>query len=151
MIWDRVIAALAEGFDVVAPDLRGFGATDKPVLAATDGYTIDHHVGDLLGLADGLGFERFGVVSHDVGAYMAQAFARAHPDRLAGLFFFELVGSSRRACEVYFRHFMDHWAGSPEAFAGDCDFEAVEGAGHYVARERPGLAAREITDFFSGG
>ena len=82
------------------------------------------------------------LVSHDVGAYVAQAFARAHPNRLIGLFFFdcpyagigrrwaepdhlkeiwyqtfnqqpwaaELVGSSRQACEVYFRHFLRHWA-----------------------------------------
>jgi pimeloyl-ACP methyl ester carboxylesterase len=35
-----------------------------------------------------LGFERFGIVSHDVGAYVAQAFARSYPERLLGLFFF---------------------------------------------------------------
>ena len=41
------------------------------------------------GLADALGFERFGVVSHDVGAYVAQGFARKYPERIAGLFFFD--------------------------------------------------------------
>lgn len=88
-IWVRVIEPLAERFDVIAPDLRGFGATEKPALAATDGYTLDHHVADVVGLADTLGLDRFGIVSHDVGAYVAQSFARAHADRLAGLFFFD--------------------------------------------------------------
>jgi pimeloyl-ACP methyl ester carboxylesterase len=87
--WVRVIGPLAEHFDVVVPDLRGFGATEKPALAPADGYTLAHHVGDLLGLADALDIGRFGIVSHDVGAYIAQAFARAHGDRLTGLFFFD--------------------------------------------------------------
>jgi pimeloyl-ACP methyl ester carboxylesterase len=88
-IWSRVIGPLAERFDVVAPDLRGFGATDKPDVPATEGYTLDDHAADLVGLADALRIERFGIVSHDVGAYVAQTFARAHPDRLTGLFFFD--------------------------------------------------------------
>jgi pimeloyl-ACP methyl ester carboxylesterase len=45
-------------------------------------------VEDLGGLADALGFEKFGIVSHDVGAYVAQGFARRYPERLTGLFFF---------------------------------------------------------------
>jgi pimeloyl-ACP methyl ester carboxylesterase len=87
--WARVIPSLAERFDVVAPDLRGFGGSEKPEVAPEDGYTLAHHVGDLAGLTDALGIERFGLVSHDVGAYVAQAFAREHPDRLTGLFFFD--------------------------------------------------------------
>jgi pimeloyl-ACP methyl ester carboxylesterase len=149
--WHRVIPTLAREFDVIAPDLRGFGRTDKPDLPATEGYTIGDHVGDLLGLADALGIERFGLVSHDVGSYISQAFARAHPDRLIGLFFFDcpypgigrrwiepdqiseiwyqtfnqqpwaadLVGSSREACGIYFRHFFRHWAHLPDAFDDD--------------------------------
>jgi pimeloyl-ACP methyl ester carboxylesterase len=88
-IWRRVIPPLAREFGVIAPDLRGFGESDKPPVPARDGYTLEHHVGDLLALADALGLARFGVVSHDVGAHVAQAFARAHPERLTGLFFFD--------------------------------------------------------------
>ena len=44
-------------------------------------------VAALGGLADALGIERFAVVSHDVGAYVAQTIARTRPERLTRLFF----------------------------------------------------------------
>jgi len=88
-VWRKNIDALAARHRVIAPDLRGFGQSDKPPGGALEAYTIEHHVGDLAGLADALGLERFVIVAHDVGAYVAQAFARAHAGRLAGLFFFD--------------------------------------------------------------
>jgi len=89
-VWRKVIEPLGRRrYDVIAPDLRGFGASEKPGVAGAGGYRLEDHVGDLLGLADALGLSRFGIVSHDVGAYVAQAFARTHPERLAGLFFFD--------------------------------------------------------------
>jgi pimeloyl-ACP methyl ester carboxylesterase len=88
LTWRKNIPPLAEGFDVVAPDLRGFGDSDKPALPDPPGDLLKDYVEDLRGLADALGFERFGIVSHDVGAYVAQAFARGYPERLSGLFFF---------------------------------------------------------------
>lgn len=83
-IWRRVIPGLAERFDVIAPDLRNFG--DSTGAEARD---VEHYVADLEALADALGLDRFGIVSHDVGAFLAQDYARRHPDRLAGLFFFD--------------------------------------------------------------
>jgi pimeloyl-ACP methyl ester carboxylesterase len=83
-----VIEPLSDRFDVVAPDLRGFGQSSKPPVPALEGYRVEDHAADLLGLADALGFDRFGLVSHDVGAYVAQTFVRLHPERVVGLFFF---------------------------------------------------------------
>ncbi|CAA9446250.1 MAG: Hydrolase, alpha/beta fold family [uncultured Rubrobacteraceae bacterium] len=88
MVWRKNIPALSEDFDVVAPDLRGFGETDRPGLPDPPSDLLGDYVEDLRGLADALGLERFGIVSHDVGAYVAQGFARKYPDRLSGLFFF---------------------------------------------------------------
>ena len=151
--WRKNIPVLAEEFDVVAPDLRGFGDSAKPGLPDPPKALLARYAEDLLGLADALGFERFGVVSHDVGAYVAQAFARRHPERLAGLFFFNcphpgigrrwaewdhvneiwyqtfnqqpwaasLVGESRRTCETYIKHFLDHWSHRPGVFDEDLD------------------------------
>ena len=87
--WRKNIPVLAGEFDVVAPDLRGFGDTDKPGLPDPPKDLLGNFVEDLRALADALGFERFGVVSHDVGAYVAQGFARKYPERLSGLFFFD--------------------------------------------------------------
>lgn len=95
------LGPLAEGLDVVAPDLRGFGDTEKPGTPDPPKALQGHMVGDLEALADRLGFEKFGIVSHDVGSYVAQAFARKHPERVSGLFFFNCVypGIGRRWLE----------------------------------------------------
>lgn len=89
LVWRKIIGPLSHTIDVVAPDLRGFGQSSKPDLPAAEAYRVEDHVTDLLGLVDRLGFERFGLVSHDVGAFVAQAFVRTHPGRVAGLFFFD--------------------------------------------------------------
>lgn len=83
-IWRRNLPELAKRFEVVAPDLRNFG--DSVGAEAAD---VEHYVADLEALVDHLGFERFGIVSHDVGAFLAQEYARRNPERLAGLFFFD--------------------------------------------------------------
>jgi pimeloyl-ACP methyl ester carboxylesterase len=88
LTWRKNILPLAESFDVVASDLRGFGDSDKPALPDPPSALLKEYVEDLRRLADALGFERFGIVSHDVGAYVAQAFARSYTERLSGLFFF---------------------------------------------------------------
>lgn len=86
--WHRVLPTLAERLDVVAPDLRGFGDTVSRSGKRSEPPTADVHAADIVGLADALGIDRFAVVSHDVGAYVAQQIARSYPDRLTRLFFF---------------------------------------------------------------
>ena len=73
--WRKNILPLAEHFDVVVPDLRGFGDTEKPDLPVAEGYGLEIMVEDLSALAEGLGLGRFGIVSHDVGSYITRAFA----------------------------------------------------------------------------
>ncbi len=85
--WHRNIPVLAQYFDVVAPDLRGFGESEKPVGDAFESYDWKHHVEDIIALADHLGFEKFSVASHDVGAGVAMLLARTYPERLNALFF----------------------------------------------------------------
>ena len=86
--WHRNIPALEGDFDLIVPDLRGFG--DSRPAAAPDGGPAGAavHAADVLALADSLGLDRFGIVSHDVGAYVAQQIARDRPERVSGLFFF---------------------------------------------------------------
>ena len=78
-LWRHQVAALtAAGYRTIAPDLRGFGASDKP--DDVDAYGIQHHVGDLLGILDHLGVERAHVVGHDWGGAIAGG-RRAGADR----------------------------------------------------------------------
>lgn len=91
---------LSANYDVVAPDLRGFGETEKPVVGPNPNATAETHAEDLHALADRLGFDRFGLVSGDVGAYVAQVFARKYPDRLTGLFFLLPVPPWKYKCTM---------------------------------------------------
>src|ERR1700746_4082669 len=65
--WRHQLSALAEaGFRVVAPDMRGYGQTDRP--EAIDQYTLLHLAGDMVGLLDALGTDQGAVVGHAGGA-----------------------------------------------------------------------------------
>ncbi len=87
--WRRLIPILAPHFDLVAPDLRGFGDTTKPHLGPSTAMSPETLADDVAGLLDALGLAGpVGIVSHDVGAHAAQALARRAPRRVAGLFFF---------------------------------------------------------------
>jgi len=65
--WRHQLPALAEaGFHAVAPDMRGYGRTDRP--EAIDQYTLLHLIGDMVGLVDTLGAEQAVIAGHDWGA-----------------------------------------------------------------------------------
>src|SRR5215207_2434733 len=66
--WRRVVFPLSEGADVIAPDFRGFGDSDKPEGDARVLYAPDRLAADVLALLDYLGITRFVVVGHDTGA-----------------------------------------------------------------------------------
>jgi pimeloyl-ACP methyl ester carboxylesterase len=78
--WRHQLAALAAaGFHAVAPDMRGYGQSDRP--EAVDQYTLFHLVGDMVGLLDALGAEQAVVAGHDWGAPVAWHAALLRPDR----------------------------------------------------------------------
>jgi pimeloyl-ACP methyl ester carboxylesterase len=78
--WRHQLAALAEaGFHAVAPDMRGYGQTDRP--EAIDQYTLFHLAGDMVGLLDALGAADAVIIGHDWGAPVAWISALLRPDR----------------------------------------------------------------------
>jgi len=78
--WRHQVDALAAaGFHAVAPDMRGYGKSDRP--EAIDQYTILHLIGDLVGLLDALEAPDAVIVGHDWGAAVAWAAALLRPDR----------------------------------------------------------------------
>lgn len=82
--WRHVIEPLAERHTVIAPDLRGYGRTDKP-LGGYDKRTMARDVSELV---SGLGFDRVAVAGHDRGARVAHRWGLDRPeqvDRLAVL------------------------------------------------------------------
>lgn len=85
LVWQPVMQRLRPDFDLIAPDLRGFGDTGKVSDGPDPTATADAHAEDLNALADALGLDRFGIVCGDVGAYVMQAYARRYPQRLTGI------------------------------------------------------------------
>jgi pimeloyl-ACP methyl ester carboxylesterase len=80
-LWRHQVPALTTaGFRVVAPDLRGFGASDRPT--AVDAYGLALAVGDLVGMLDHLGLERAHIIGHDWGAAIGWLTAALLPDRV---------------------------------------------------------------------
>jgi len=83
--WRHQLVALADaGFRAVAPDLRGYGASDKP----PRGYDIPTLAHDVAGMIRALGEREAIVVGHDWGALIGWTVATLHPDavrRLAAL------------------------------------------------------------------
>ena len=77
------MARLADRFTLLAPDLRGFGDSNKP-----DGpFGPDQHAADMLALLDALGLRQAGVVGHDVGGALMQPLARKTPRAVPGFIF----------------------------------------------------------------
>jgi pimeloyl-ACP methyl ester carboxylesterase len=78
--WRRQLPALAAaGYRAVAPDMRGYGQTDRP--ESVEQYTLLHMAGDMVGLLDELGVEQAVIVGHDWGAPVAWTSALLRPDR----------------------------------------------------------------------
>jgi pimeloyl-ACP methyl ester carboxylesterase len=81
--WRSILPDLARDYRVIAPDQRGFGASDRP--EGVDHYRTDRILEDLIALADSLGLGRFTLVGHDWGGAVAWLAALRHPDRIARL------------------------------------------------------------------
>ncbi|MFE1835716.1 alpha/beta fold hydrolase [Streptomyces sviceus] len=85
--WRLVMPALAEHFTVVAPDLRGMGASDKPAT----GYDAATLADDMAELMTALGHERFAVVGYDLGMLVGYALAASHRESVTRLAVSEAV------------------------------------------------------------
>jgi haloacetate dehalogenase len=140
-VWRKVVPLLAPHFQLIMPDLRGYGDSEKPL----DGYDKRTMALDIRELARHLGHPRIHLCGHDRGARVCHRFALDHGDLLSGvmmvdivptLTFFEhvrketaqgtwhwfflpvadlaetLIGSNP---EAVLRHFIRSWAGHPEA------------------------------------
>jgi pimeloyl-ACP methyl ester carboxylesterase len=85
--WSTIMPGLTDQYTVIAPDLRGMGATSK----AFGGYDTDNVAEDVHGLVESLGFKEILLVGHDWGAAVAYAYAAQHRDEVRRLAIFEMV------------------------------------------------------------
>ena len=79
--WRQIMPALAKNYTVIAPDLRGFGDSSKPIT----GYDGNTTAEDIYQLVSQLGYNNIFLVAHDVGSQTAYSYAAAHPNNVSKL------------------------------------------------------------------
>ena len=165
--WRYQIPVLAEQYRVIAPDLRGYGETDKPAT----GYDKRNMARDLRELLRELGIEKIALVGHDRGARVATRFAKDYPelvDRLVVMdnvptrivarefnaavarsywfFIFNQVPDLPEALiagreDLWLRHLFSDWCYNPLAIDGDAFRTYVD------AYRRPGALRGAMSDY----
>ncbi|MFW5418853.1 alpha/beta hydrolase [Nocardiopsis sp. CNT-189] len=132
LMWRHVAADLAADHTVIVPDLRGYGASDKPAEAG-ENYSKRTMAADTVALARAFGHERFALAGHDRGALVAFRAGLDHPDRVSGLAILDVLPT------------LDMW----EVMRGA---SAAVGFHLYLMAQPPGLPERMISaapdDFF---
>ncbi len=147
--WRKQLDALAEaGYRTVAPDQRGYSPRARPT--SVDDYRTDRLVGDVLGMADALGADRFHLVGHDWGGAVAWQVAGRHPDRLLTVTSVSTPhpAAFRRAVEEGDQRDRSSYVAffrSPEAEAFFLDNDAAGLRGLYTASGLPSDAVAEYT------
>src|SRR5271168_886315 len=169
--WRHQIPALATRYRVIAPDLRGYGETDKPA-SGYDKRTMALYLVELL---KKLGIGKIALVGHDRGARVATRFAKDHPELLDRLvvmdnvptrivarnmnarlaraywfFFFHLVPDLPETLiagreDLWLRHFFSDWCYNPNLISGEA-FDA-----YVQAYRRPGAVRGAIADYRANG
>ncbi|NGO07163.1 alpha/beta hydrolase [Streptomyces sp. HC44] len=126
LMWRHVAADLANDHTVICPDLRGYGASDKPVETGPDVYAKRTMAADVVALARALGHERFALAGHDRGALVAFRAGLDHPAAISHLACLDVLPT------------IDMW----EAMHGTT---AAVGFHLYLMAQPPGLPERMIT------
>ncbi|MCY1141079.1 alpha/beta hydrolase [Actinoplanes sp. Pm04-4] len=85
LMWRHVAGDLKRDFTVITPDLRGYGASDKPVEAGPDTYSKRTMARDVVRMARELGYERFALAGHDRGALVTIRAGLDHPQHVTHL------------------------------------------------------------------
>ena len=111
--WHALAPRFAERFDVIVPDLRGYGRSDAPEDTALDpqGYTKRTMARDIAGLLDALGIEAAHILGHDRGARVAYRMALDLPERVRHLGILEILPTAAYwdAMDAAFSMAVYHW------------------------------------------
>jgi len=157
-MWHRVAQALAPDFQLVLPDLRGYGDSAKPASAPDHAAHAKRAMAaDLAGLMRQLGHRRYGVCGHDRGGRVAHRLALDHPQAVSRLAVLDIAPTldMYAATDMAFARAYYHWfhliqpAPLPETMIGACAREYLHaklggwGSGGLAHIEPPALAEYE--------
>ena len=105
--WRHLMPALADGYRVLAPDLRGFGWSEAP----RDGYEKENLADDVLAILDELGLERVKLVGHDWGGWVGFLLCLRQPQRFERFLALNILPpwTSMRAMAPHLWRFWYQW------------------------------------------
>lgn len=83
-MWEPQIAALSKRFDVIAPELRGYGSNT----ALDSATSVDGFANEILQLLSEIGIEQFHLLGHSMGGMIVQQMTACSPDRIKSLICF---------------------------------------------------------------
>jgi haloacetate dehalogenase len=149
--WHRVAPLLADAHTVVCPDLRGYGESSKPPATPDhSSYSKRAMAADCLALMRELGHERFAVVGHDRGSYVAFRLTMDHPAAVSHLAVLDGVpiGEALARCNAAFAAEWWHWffLGNPAAEA-DRVISADPDAWYHSDRHRQQMGEAAWADY----
>jgi pimeloyl-ACP methyl ester carboxylesterase len=81
----EVKSLLGDAFEVIIPDLRGFGESDKHPEPPARAYSAEAHARSLVGLIDELGLQAPVIAGYDIGSRVSQTIARGSPEHVHAL------------------------------------------------------------------
>lgn len=127
----------ADAFDVVVPDMPGFGYSDPPVGAPLGSYAVAGLWSELM---TELGYPRFGAAGGDIGSHVSRFLAIDHPDRVVGVHRTDSVAPVFTGDPADLTREEREWLASWPAWA------AAEGAYAAMHRTKPQTAAFGLSD-----
>ncbi|MDC0337837.1 alpha/beta hydrolase, partial [Alphaproteobacteria bacterium] len=140
-MWHKIAPALASQFNVVIPDLRGYGDSDKPQTDTNHSpYSKRAMAADMMAVMTALGHDHFAVAGHDRGGRVAHRLARDYPDAVTHLAVLDIVpteamyGTTDKAFATAYYHwfFLIQPAPFPETLIGqDPAFFLHHKTGHW--------------------
>lgn len=109
-MWHAVAPILARSYQVICPDLRGYGRSDKPETdAAHAPYSKRSMANDIVAVMRRLGHERFLVGAHDRGARVAHRMGLDHPDRVASIVMLDIAPTREMYAETGPKFAQAYW------------------------------------------
>ncbi len=150
--WRHQIAALSDEYTVVAPDMRGYNLSDKPVNA--EDYKVDKLVDDVIGLIHHFKRRKAAVIGHDWGAIVAWTLAAKHPESLWKLGALQVPPVSVWRKNQTFKQFLASWymfffqiPKLPEFLFKLNDYTLLENALKNSTAERGVFTAEDIAEY----
>ncbi|WP_448060757.1 epoxide hydrolase family protein [Cellulomonas hominis] len=131
----------ADAFDVVVPDMPGFGYSDRPAGAPLDSIAVAGLWAELMST---LGYERFGAAGGDIGSHVSRYLALDHPDRVVA------VHRMDAGLPVYAGDPADLTPEERAWIEGAVAWGGTEGAYAAMHRTKPQTAAVGLTDSPAG-